>query len=102
MNDTEKIYKAVYRAIDEHNEVRETAAQLEKAPSTVLFGSSGALDSIALVNLVVTIEEIVHEEFGTSIILADEKAMSQKTSPFKTIGSLVHYIASLLDEKNSG
>ena len=33
------------------------------------------------------------------ISLTDEKAMSQKNSPFKNIGTLIDYITMILDEK---
>ncbi len=98
MIDTEKVLQAIYSAVDEINELREKDAQVEKSTDTVLYGPSGNLDSIALVNLVVAIEQNIEEEFGLPIILADEKAMSQRTSPFKTIEALAQYISSLLNE----
>jgi len=98
MIDTEKILQAIYSGVDEINELREKDAQVEKSTDTVLYGPSGNLDSIALVNLVVAIEQNIEEEFGLPIILADEKAMSQRTSPFKMIEALAQYISSLLNE----
>jgi len=98
MTDTEKIFRAIYIAVDEINELREKDAQVEKSTDTVLYGPSGDLDSMALVNLVVAVEQNIEEEFDISITLADEKAMSQRTSPFKTIEALAQYISSLLNE----
>ena len=46
---------------------------------TPLFGTN--LDSVGVVTLVAEIEERVSEELKIDIILADEKAMSQQTSP---------------------
>ena len=37
-------------------------------------------------------------ELGLSITIADEKAMSLKNSPFKTIGSLENYLNERKDE----
>ena len=65
---------------------------------TPLFGKSGILDSVGLVTLVIEIEEAIEEQFDVMISLADEKAMSQKTSPFQTIGSLAKYADSLIQE----
>ena len=44
-------------------------------------------------------EELISDEFDVDIIIADEKAMSQKRSPFSTIGSLTNYIDMLLIDK---
>jgi acyl carrier protein len=64
---------------------------------TKIFGGNGALDSLALVSFITDIEEHISNEFDKEIVLADEKAMSAKTSPFRTVESLTAYIESLLD-----
>ncbi|ECP6258023.1 hypothetical protein FUD28_07780 [Campylobacter coli] len=61
-------------------------------------GFGGCLDSLALVSLIADLEELLSEEFGKEIILADEKMMSAKTSPFKNVESLADYIAKKLQE----
>jgi acyl carrier protein len=63
-----------------------------------LYGKDGALDSLGVVNLIVAVEEAVEDELGELITLADERAMSQKRSPFRSIETLVDYIAILVDE----
>ncbi len=63
---------------------------------TRLYGSSSSLDSLALVSFITDLEEIISEEFDQDIVLADEKAMSAKTSPFRTVETLSSYIQSLL------
>lgn len=67
--------------------------------ATALLGSDGILDSMGLVSLIVAVEQDVEDEFGREITIADAKAMSQKNSPFRTIGSLVEYIEKLLNEE---
>ena len=42
--------------------------------------------------------EVSIEEFEKDIVLADEKAMSIRTSPFRNVESLTSYIESLLEE----
>ncbi|MDA0910439.1 MAG: hypothetical protein O2809_02610 [Proteobacteria bacterium] len=66
---------------------------------TPLFGMGGILDSLALVTLVVTVEEMIEGQLGVSITIVSEKAMSAHRSPFATIGSLVEFIDSLVQEK---
>ena len=98
----EKILKTIYKTIDETNEVLAPEKQLDKSPDTILFGQSGHLDSMGLVNFIITLEELIKEEFGVNIVLADERAMSQKNSPFRTVGSFADYIFALLKESNNG
>lgn len=61
-----------------------------KSPSadTPLYGEGGLLDSMALVNLIADVEEALSEKFDLSIALADEKAMSAKKSPYRSVASL--------------
>jgi len=57
-----------------------------------LYGEHGPLDSMALVNLIADIEEAVNAKFGVAISLADEKAMSSRNSPFRTVASLTEAV----------
>ncbi|EAI8625054.1 MULTISPECIES: hypothetical protein [Campylobacter] len=65
---------------------------------TVNSKSQLFLDSLALVSLVADLEELLSEEFNKEIILADEKMMSAKNSPFKDVESLTDYIVKKLQE----
>lgn len=67
-------------------------------PDVRLIGRDGALDSLKLVSLIVTVEGRVEEQFGKRLVLADERAMSQNASPFRTLGALADYIVELLAE----
>ncbi len=66
---------------------------------TRLFGGPSEFDSIAVVTLLAEIEQRINDRYGTSIIIANEKAMSQKRSPFLSIGSLAEYIQHLVVEQ---
>jgi len=94
----EKVMMAIFNAIDEVNQIAEPEQILKKAQETVLFGEGSQLDSLGLVSLIVATEQQVQEAFGKSIVLADERAMSQKRSPFRTVSSLSEYIGTLLDD----
>ena len=94
----EIILENIYESIDELNEQLSNEKQLTKSTKTVLFGNNGQLDSLGLVSLLVIIEQNIEDEFDVSITIADEKAMSQKRSPFRTIGTLADYIDVLLKD----
>ena len=102
MTTSDRVMKTVLLAIDEFNEQLPEEERIPKSADTVLFGKSGQLDSVALLNLIVETEQDVEAEFGIPIILADERAMAQETNPFETIVSLVNYITQLIEESQEG
>ncbi|MGE3975621.1 MAG: acyl carrier protein [Bdellovibrionales bacterium] len=99
----ESVRDLIYEAIDRVNKqaAKTKNVQLEKDMGTVLFGSASQLDSLGLINLIVATEENLENRFGLVLTLADERALSQKESPFRTVASLVDYIYLLMTEKNS-
>lgn len=99
MTQNGSVVQAIYDAIDEVNQQLPGKQRIEKSTDTVLFGRSGKLDSLGLVNLIVSVEERVEEEFGIVITIADERAMSQRNSPFKSVGTFADYISLLLEER---
>jgi acyl carrier protein len=102
MNDPENIVAAIYRAVDWINGELPSDRQLIKAPETRLLGSQSVLDSMHLVSLIVTIEREVEDAFGVALTLADERALSMKASPFRSIQSLADYIGILLRDAHNG
>lgn len=64
-------------------------------PDTPLVGR---LDSLALVTVVVDLEDRIRDELGMTVTLASERAMSAKRSPFRTVGSLAEYVVASLAE----
>ena len=76
--------------------------RLIKAPETRLLGSQSVLDSMHLVSLILTIEREVEDTFGVAVTLADERALSMKASPFRSIQSLADYIGILVIDARKG
>ncbi len=79
---------------------KEQAIELphDLSADTALFGRDGMFDSMGLVSLVVAVEEAIEDQYGVSINLADHRAMSQKHSPFRSVGSLAAYAGRLVKE----
>jgi acyl carrier protein len=102
MNDPENVVAAIYRAVDWINGELPPDRQLIKAPETRLLGSQSVLDSMRLVSLIVTIEREVEDAFGVALTLADERALSMKASPFRSIQSLADYIGILIIDARNG
>lgn len=102
MADKRELDQLFSDVIDEFNAQSDKDKQIEKGSDIMLFGDGGVLDSLGLVNLITLIEEHVEDEYDLTITLADEKAMSRKTSPFRTVGSLIAYVSELLEENQDG
>ena len=95
----EKIQQSIYNSIDSLNAQLPNEGHIEKSNNTALFGSGSKLDSLGLINLIVAVEQNIEDKFDVTITLADERAMSQEKSPFRTVGTLTDYIEILLGEK---
>ena len=64
-----------------------------------LIGREAVLDSMGLVTLIVEVEQRLEEEYDVVLVLADERAMSQKNSPFRSVQSLTDYICQVVEER---
>lgn len=93
------IIKNIYNSIKEIIESMDVKISLEKGIETPLFGNTGKLDSLGLINLIVSVEQNIEDEFDFTLSLANDRALSQKHSPFRTVGSLADYIEMLLEEQ---
>jgi acyl carrier protein len=94
----EETRESVLRAIDEYNSAEQRA--VPRSLDTVLLGAGGAVDSLGLVRLIMTVERRVEDDFGVAVSLTDEKAMSQRNSPFRTVGTLVDYLTACLGPRS--
>tara|TARA_B110000444_G_scaffold258111_1_gene298136 strand:+ start:1276 stop:1560 length:285 start_codon:yes stop_codon:yes gene_type:complete len=71
---------------------------IENRPDFLLLDSDGTIDSVALVNLFITIETLIEEKTGKEISVVKEDSFESELTPFKSVGSLTDYIKSLLNE----
>ncbi|TKJ21496.1 hypothetical protein [Blastococcus sp. CCUG 61487] len=85
----------VLQALETLNDERDADEKLDVGPGTRLFGADAELDSLALVSVIVDVEEAVSTASGRSISLTDDRAMSQEVSPFTDVQTLTSYILSL-------
>jgi D-alanine--poly(phosphoribitol) ligase subunit 2 len=102
MIEKKTVLQTIYNVVDEMNMELPEEQLMEKSKDFVLFGRSGKLDSLGLVTFIVAVEQKFQEDLGVTITLADERAMSQKRSPFATIETLADYTFNLLKENADG
>ncbi len=89
------VTRSVFAALAEFNTSEDVL--VAPAPETVLLGPGGAVDSLGLVRLVMVIERRAEDDFGVPVSLTDEKAMSQRNSPFRNVGALIEYLTAQLN-----
>ena len=92
MPDHKDIQKLVIEVLTELLQDFDFEAPALIGAETILYGTEGLLDSMALVNLIADLEERVHHEYQKTIVLVDEKAMSSRNSPFSSVQSLTQAI----------
>jgi acyl carrier protein len=70
----------------------------EITEATVIVGKDAVVDSVGVVSLIVDIEQRLEMEHDVSVTLANDKAMSQKNSPFRTVGVLADHVCAVAKE----
>lgn len=68
---------------------------------SAIYGGGGGLDSLSLVSFITDLEQTLSDELGLEVILASEKTMSMRNSPFKDVATLTSYILTLTDSNDS-
>jgi acyl carrier protein len=92
----------VLEALAELNSQRGADEQISTSLESPLFGATAKLDSLGLVTLLLEIEDRGRARFQVSLTLADERAMSESRSPFRTLSALAEYVAQRIAEARAG
>ncbi len=64
----------------------------EVAAETPLVGPDSVLDSMALVSVILDLEQRIEEAGGPHLTILSEDALSQRRSPFRTLGTLTDHV----------
>ena len=91
------ILNLVLEVVHEIGADQESKELMEATEKTRLLGEH--LDSLGIVFLVTELESKISDELEVHVALADERAMSQKTSPFRSVKTLTKYLQTLIDEQ---
>ena len=65
--------------------------------SVVLVGKEAVIDSLGVVSLIVEIEQSLETGHDISLTLANDRAMSERNSPFRSVGVLTDHILTLIE-----
>ena len=88
----EQALRIVYETIDVVNQQLPAARRLRKGPDTVIVGVAGSLDSLGIVNFIVTLEEKAGELLGIPVQLLDDTMLVETESPFRTVETLTSFL----------
>jgi acyl carrier protein len=101
MTDEAAIQAAVFSAIDTLNQTMAADQQVRLDLETALTG----LESLAVTNLLVAIEDAVRDRVHAEISMTDEdtldRLLSEEATPLRTVRTLVEYVGRLVDEAGS-
>jgi len=89
-----EVLEVVYDCIDELNRMLPTGAKLTKTIDTVLVGDSGVLDSLSLINFLVSLEEALRSKLDLQCFLLDESLLVDPSGPYRSIGQLSEWVVS--------
>ena len=95
MLDHAAVLKIIFGALENLNAELDDDAKVAISADTPLFGTNAAIDSLALVSVLVDVETAVSDALGRSVSLTDDKAISQAVSPFTDPTTLAAYITTL-------
>jgi acyl carrier protein len=85
--------EVVLRAISDVNQLRPLTDAIPVALTVVFRGEGAALDSLALVNLLVATEDEYRQEFAREISLAPELVLPAEQSSFRSAQTLADHLA---------
>jgi len=86
------VSQIVLSAIKDMNRDLQLEQLRDADDTTALYCDDSDLDSLSLVLLVGEIEARINDAFDSDIVIASEKALSLRNSPFRSVGALITYI----------
>jgi acyl carrier protein len=96
--DRDTAVQIVIASLREVLEQAEEQVPEDLSEETVIVGNSAVLDSLGVVSLIVEVEGRLEMDHAISVTLASDRAMSQRSSPFRTVGVLADYMCSMIKE----
>lgn len=97
----ERIVQLILEALASVNELLPEDKRIAVTADGPLYGRKRRLDSLGLVRLLATTEQLIEEEYSVSINFGEDIDRLQKVRPFRTIQTLADYILLLIKENST-
>ncbi len=82
----------IFEVIDDVNGQLPIADKMEKLPETVIVGEEGVLDSLGVINFLVSLEEKIVAGTGQSVSLLREELLNSEDGTLHTVANIERYI----------
>jgi acyl carrier protein len=89
----QELLPIIFRCVEEINFLLPNEQKLSASPDTILVGEGGRLDSLALINLVVLLEEELQKVLSVTVVLTNEELIADGKGPYRTIAMLARFLA---------
>ena len=91
------VTSAVFRAVERVNEVLAPSQQLAPSRDSLLLEDGTKLDSLAVINVLLSVEDEIRDTFGREITLTGEESDGDiRPESLRTIGTLIEALESVL------
>ncbi|MCF8309759.1 MAG: hypothetical protein K9I68_12180 [Bacteroidales bacterium] len=94
----ENLEKIVFDTLQELGEETNNKALLNADKDTSIYGPGRNMDSLTLVRFISEVEEAVYDNMNVEVVIANEKAISMKHSPFRTVATFTDYLKQLIED----
>lgn len=94
-----EVIQIILNVCIELNEQLRNKIEISKGEDAALFGNDGVLDSLGLINLVVSTESEIERKYGKNLTLIDGNPISQENSHFSTVSTFASYLTDLLTKQ---
>lgn len=91
-----RVGKTLFKVIDEVNQLLPEEAQLKKTMGEALTGPKTKIDSLGLINFILTSERAVEQEFGKLVTLTDSSVLMKGDNITLTVGSIKDFLCERL------
>lgn len=103
MNGFHQLYMAqtidiIFKALEDINRQRPENDQLELHPDTPIVGAKSRLDSLALVILIVAVEQHVADDLGAKIVLSEDRTLAEADTVLADVSALARHVDTLIQE----
>ncbi|MGI9293248.1 MAG: hypothetical protein ACR2PS_04630 [Pseudomonadales bacterium] len=98
----QQVHDIIVHELTELNKELDYDFLQDVGPNTPLYGKDDSLDSLSLINFIMSVEKTVNGEFNVRVNLADPEAMTAEDSPYNNVGAFMAFVeAKLTDTEGS-
>lgn len=97
VNSKEDVADAIINCIRIVNQMSSPDRRLQESADAILVGEGGNLDSLGLINLLVSIEDELSTRFELDVALLDDELMTSNNGALRSVETLASWIVENCD-----